>query len=164
MTLAPGDGVRARDVAGQVGPVVPAAVDEGVPRLPVRRDRRQPYDAVLVYRADLPTRVPAFAKVLERLRKSIDAPAMQSMNARADLDGVPFAKVAGDWVAGRSTTRSAASGAGSERTPILQGTLDRSRPILMTSATTVLGLLPLVLFTPDADARIWKTLSCSPAK
>ncbi len=41
---------------------------------------------------------------------------------------------------------------------ILQGTLDRVRPILMTSATTILGLLPLVLFSEAADANIWNAL------
>jgi HAE1 family hydrophobic/amphiphilic exporter-1 len=41
---------------------------------------------------------------------------------------------------------------------ILQATLDRVRPILMTTATTVLGLLPLVLFTESADANIWNAL------
>ena len=32
---------------------------------------------------------PAFARVLERMRGAIDATAMQKMNARAELDGVP---------------------------------------------------------------------------
>ncbi len=41
---------------------------------------------------------------------------------------------------------------------ILQGALDRVRPILMTSATTILGLMPLVLFSEAADANIWNAL------
>jgi HAE1 family hydrophobic/amphiphilic exporter-1 len=41
---------------------------------------------------------------------------------------------------------------------ILQGTIDRARPILMTSATTIFGLLPLVLFSDTADANIWNAL------
>ena len=80
-----------------------------------------PYDAVLVYRADLPVRVPAFKRILDRVRGSIDAPAMQRMNARADLDGVPFARVASDFLG--STARSTGS-AGSERIGIARGTLD----------------------------------------
>jgi len=49
-----------------------------------------------------------------------------------------------------------------EGMPLLQaavvGTLDRVRPILMTSATTVFGLLPLVISGPSADANIWNAL------
>lgn len=40
----------------------------------------------------------------------------------------------------------------------VQGTVERVRPILMTSATTILGLLPLVLFSASADANIWNAL------
>ncbi len=43
---------------------------------------------------------------------------------------------------------------------ILQGTLERVRPILMTTTTTVLGLLPLVLLSEGgADSRIWNALA-----
>jgi HAE1 family hydrophobic/amphiphilic exporter-1 len=42
---------------------------------------------------------------------------------------------------------------------ILHGTLERVRPILMTTATTVLGLLPLVLFGEGAGSNIWDALA-----
>ncbi len=42
---------------------------------------------------------------------------------------------------------------------ILTGTLERVRPILMTTATTVIGLLPLVLFSQGADSNIWNALA-----
>jgi HAE1 family hydrophobic/amphiphilic exporter-1 len=42
---------------------------------------------------------------------------------------------------------------------VLRGTLERVRPILMTTATTVLGLLPLVLFSETADSTIWNALA-----
>jgi osmoprotectant transport system permease protein len=85
-------------------------------------DRRffPPYEAVLVYRADLPRRVPGFARVLERMCGAIDATTMQQMNARADLDGVPFAQVAGDFIAERSGgARTIATG----RVGLVRGTL-----------------------------------------
>ena len=78
-----------------------------------------PYDAVLVYRADLPQRVPAFARVLKRMQGSIDAASMQKMNARADLDNVPFARVASDSLGGSVVTAGAAQRAG-----LLGGTLE----------------------------------------
>ena len=42
---------------------------------------------------------------------------------------------------------------------ILKGTLERVRPILMTTVTTVLGLLPLVLFGDGAGTNIWDALA-----
>ncbi|HEU0013578.1 MAG TPA: efflux RND transporter permease subunit [Longimicrobium sp.] len=47
------------------------------------------------------------------------------------------------------------------REAILRGTLERVRPILMTSAVTILGLLPLVLFSEQADSNIWNALGYS---
>jgi HAE1 family hydrophobic/amphiphilic exporter-1 len=41
---------------------------------------------------------------------------------------------------------------------VLRGTLERVRPILMTSAVTILGLLPLVVASEAADANIWNAL------
>jgi HAE1 family hydrophobic/amphiphilic exporter-1 len=41
---------------------------------------------------------------------------------------------------------------------LVQGSLQRVRPILMTSVSTVLGLLPLVLFSEYADQNIWNAL------
>jgi HAE1 family hydrophobic/amphiphilic exporter-1 len=40
-----------------------------------------------------------------------------------------------------------------------RGTIERVRPILMTSLTTICGLLPLVLFSESADANIWNALA-----
>jgi HAE1 family hydrophobic/amphiphilic exporter-1 len=41
---------------------------------------------------------------------------------------------------------------------VFRGTVERVRPILMTSFTTILGLLPLVLFSQTADQNIWNAL------
>lgn len=41
---------------------------------------------------------------------------------------------------------------------LVLGATERVRPILMTTATTVLGLLPLVLFSEAADSNIWNAL------
>jgi HAE1 family hydrophobic/amphiphilic exporter-1 len=42
---------------------------------------------------------------------------------------------------------------------LVRGTIERVRPILMTSMTTVCGLLPLVLFAESANANIWNALA-----
>jgi len=44
------------------------------------------------------------------------------------------------------------------REALITGASERVRPILMTTAVTVLGLLPLVLFSQGADANIWNAL------
>ena len=44
------------------------------------------------------------------------------------------------------------------REAILRGALERVRPILMTTLTTVLGLLPLILFSPSRDENVWNAL------
>ncbi|MGH7359475.1 MAG: efflux RND transporter permease subunit, partial [Candidatus Rokuibacteriota bacterium] len=41
----------------------------------------------------------------------------------------------------------------------VRGTLDRVRPILMTTGTTVLGLLPLVVFTEPGTEGLWRALA-----
>jgi HAE1 family hydrophobic/amphiphilic exporter-1 len=41
---------------------------------------------------------------------------------------------------------------------LVRGSVERARPILMTTCTTIAGLLPLVLFSQAADANIWNAL------
>ncbi len=45
------------------------------------------------------------------------------------------------------------------KSAIVRGTLERVRPILMTTTTTILALLPLVLFSATADSNIWNALA-----
>lgn len=42
---------------------------------------------------------------------------------------------------------------------LVRGTIERVRPILMTSLATILGLLPLVLFAKNVNANIWNALA-----
>jgi hydrophobic/amphiphilic exporter-1 (mainly G- bacteria), HAE1 family len=44
---------------------------------------------------------------------------------------------------------------------IVRGTLERARPILITSLGTIFGLLPLVLFSESVDSNIWNGLGYS---
>jgi osmoprotectant transport system permease protein len=68
------------------------------------------YDAVLLYRLDVPQRFPQAWAALQGLAGRIDEPAMIRMNARAELDGVAFERIAADHLAGRDATGKAAGG------------------------------------------------------
>jgi len=60
------------------------------------------YDAVLLYRLDLPQRFPAAWRALQGLEGRIGNDAMIAMNAQAELEGRAFAQIAHDWIAGGS--------------------------------------------------------------
>ncbi len=64
------------------------------------------YDAVLLYRLDLPQRVPAAWAALQGLAGRIDEAAMIRMNARAELEHVPFDVIARDHLAARQGSAS----------------------------------------------------------
>jgi len=57
------------------------------------------YDAVLLYRADLPQRLPKTWETLRRLEGTIDDAAMRRMNADAELEHKDFASVAASFLA-----------------------------------------------------------------
>src|SRR5450755_5047938 len=62
-----------------------------------------PYDAVLLFRADLPQRLPKTWAALTRLEGGIDDAAMRRMNAAAELDGKEFAAAASGFLAQRAS-------------------------------------------------------------
>ncbi len=57
------------------------------------------YDAVLLYRRELPERAPAAWRALAALESRIDEPRMRAMNARVELDGASFAQAAAEFYA-----------------------------------------------------------------
>ena len=57
------------------------------------------YDAVLVYRRDLPERFPRSWRALQQLQGRIDAARMIGMNGAAELSGVVFSAVAREFLA-----------------------------------------------------------------
>ncbi len=57
------------------------------------------YDAVVLYRLDVPQRVPQAWAALQKLQGRIDEQAMIRMNARAELQGVAFDVIARDFLA-----------------------------------------------------------------
>ncbi len=79
----------------------------------LRDDRRYfpPYDAVLLYRAELPARLPRTFAALRALEGRIDEAAMIRMNAAVELEGKDFASVAAAFLAQPRPAPGAASGA-----------------------------------------------------
>ncbi|WPB57873.1 glycine betaine ABC transporter substrate-binding protein [Xylophilus sp. GOD-11R] len=87
--------------AGQVDVVDAYTTDAQVARrglrLLVDTDHWFPgYDAVLLYRLDLPQRFPAAWTALQALQGRIDAGRMAALNARAEIDGASFDTVAAE--------------------------------------------------------------------
>ena len=56
------------------------------------------YDAILLYRLDVPQKFPQIWKALQTLSGSISNEEMLIMNARAELDGENFEKIARNFL------------------------------------------------------------------
>jgi osmoprotectant transport system permease protein len=92
--------------AGRVDVIDAYATDARIGRYRVRllEDDRHffpAYEAVLLYRTELPQRYPQTWRMLQSLEHRITAAHMISLNAAVELGGMPFAKVAEDFLAGR---------------------------------------------------------------
>ncbi|MGQ0749465.1 MAG: ABC transporter permease/substrate-binding protein [Betaproteobacteria bacterium] len=61
------------------------------------------YDAVVLYRRDVPARFPQSWAALERLQGRISNPTMIALNAQVELDRVPFSAAAARFLAGEDT-------------------------------------------------------------
>jgi osmoprotectant transport system permease protein len=66
------------------------------------------YDALVLYRLDVPQRFPQAWAALQKLAGTIDENAMIAMNARAELEGAAFDAIARDHLAGSGNASSAA--------------------------------------------------------
>jgi len=76
-------------------------------RIAVLEDDRRyfpSYDAVLLYRADAPARFPDAFAAWKKLEGKIDNAGMVRLNARAELDKVPFAQVAAGFLGSETGT------------------------------------------------------------
>lgn len=91
--------------AGQIDVMDIYSTDAKIARYGLRvleDDRRffPDYDAVLVYRLDVPQRFPAAWRALLQLEGRIGAKDMIRMNARAELENADFAEIAAEFVGG----------------------------------------------------------------
>jgi osmoprotectant transport system permease protein len=67
------------------------------------------YDAVVLYKLDLPTRLPKAWAALQALEGKVDEHTMIAMNARAELQSVPFDVIARDFIATNGASGTAAA-------------------------------------------------------
>lgn len=74
------------------------------------------YDAVLLYRADLPTRAPQAWQQIAALEGRIDVTRMIAMNAQAELQGQAFPAIAAGFLAGAAQPAAAPATAASTAT------------------------------------------------
>jgi len=77
-------------------------------RITVLQDDRHffpSYDAVLLYRADAPKRFPEAFAAWNKLENRIDNATMVRLNAQAEIDKVPFAQVAAEYLGGEKGGR-----------------------------------------------------------
>jgi osmoprotectant transport system permease protein len=87
------------------------------------------YDAVLLYRTDLPARFPQAWKALQGLEGRIDDAAMRHMNAQAEIEHQDFAVVAAQWLAQNAgTVGGATPPAGDRAGTAVPGTAAQAAP------------------------------------
>jgi osmoprotectant transport system permease protein len=117
------------------------------------------YDAVLLYRKDLPTRLPRTWARLTALAGTIHERDMVRMNADAELRGVPFAAVAEAFVAGKHGEAPA-----SARATLLQRlfgpdfarlTLEHVTLVLVSVFLAALAGVPLGIWAAAQRAQSW---------
>lgn len=99
-------------VAGQVDVIDAYTTDAKIGRYKLRvlRDDRHffpVYDAVLIYRADLPQRLPRTWAALLSLHDAIDEPRMIALNAEAELNGMSFNEAAQGFLGVHGQARAA---------------------------------------------------------
>jgi osmoprotectant transport system permease protein len=94
--------------SGQVDAIDLYTTDAKIARFGVRaladdRGYFPRYDAVVLHRLDAAARYPAAFAAWKALEGRLDERAMRALNARAELDGVPFDRVARDYLAGATS-------------------------------------------------------------
>ena len=107
------------------------------------------YDALVLYRLEVPQRFPAAWSALQSLQGRIDEDAMIAMNARAELQSVRFDAIARDFLtAGNATTAPVARRGFSEKLfgpDLLRLTLQHLTLVALSVAAAVLVGVPLAV-------------------
>jgi osmoprotectant transport system permease protein len=130
------------------------------------------YDAVLLYRLDLPQRFPRAWQALQGLQGSIGADDMIAMNARAELQGQGFAEIARAWLGRKAegstgAARAAAAPAGLFDKTFGNGFWTLARQHLLLVLLALLGgcavgipLGVLAALAPSSARPCWASPAC----
>lgn len=110
------------------------------------------YDAVVLYRLDVPARFPQAWAALQRLEGRIDERAMIAMNARAELQGESFTAIAHSFLSGSATVTAQTGFAARLFGPDL-GRLTRQH-LLLVGASVSLALLIGVPLATAVSGRV----------
>jgi osmoprotectant transport system permease protein len=115
------------------------------------------YDALLLYRLDLPQRFPAAWRALQGLQGRISVTDMIAMNAAVELDGKSFANVAREFLATRSALASsqlAQSGAAASLPQASVSSAQEETPTATAPATTKASRA--TLWEKLFDENLWR--------
>ncbi len=114
------------------------------------------YDAVVLYRLDVPARFPKAWAALQQLSQRIDERAMIAMNARAELKGVAFDQIARDFLQGKGQASDARRGfAGKLLGPDL-GRLTAQHLMLVLVSVGVAVLIGVPLAIAVVSRNAWR--------
>ena len=116
------------------------------------------YDALLLYRLDLPQRLPAAWRALQGLAGRIDEPAMIAMNARAELQGVAFEVIARDFLQGGTKADAAQRGFTARLLGDDLGRLTRQHLLLVGVSVALAALIGVPLGVLVADRPAWRAV------
>ncbi len=115
------------------------------------------YDALVLYRLDLPTRLPAAWTALQGLAGSVDEKTMIAMNARAELQGAPFDAIARDFLKGRGTPVEAPRGFAAKLFGDDLARLTGQHLLLVGVSVTLAVLIGIPLGIAVAARPAWRT-------
>lgn len=113
------------------------------------------YQAVLLYRSDLPVRQPKADEALARLAALVSAQDMVSMNARAKLERVPEARVAADFLGAQLGLESEVKEPGAWQRFFTHST-EHLFLVVLSLAAAILFAIPLGILA--ARCRRWSSL------
>lgn len=106
-----------------------------------------PYDAVPIFRKEYVQQHPEVLRIINQLANSLDEKKMQSLNYRFEVDRIPLATVAYDFLSEKGMAKHQAGI--SARHPVLRQTLEHIRLTFLATFLAILLAVPLAIYLSD---------------